>query len=336
MITSHKSLAWLLPALLASAAAADVTVYGQLNVGLIFDRTTAVSQVKIDNLYLPSRLGFKGGEDLGDGMKAFFQIESRVNPDDAGATSFADREGWIGISGSFGKIGLGRGKSPYTNTSDLYDISDGAIGFGIWSVDTITNSGIGSGSVARINNSIRYDSPNLSGFTSSIMYGFGENKSNDAGKGTTGILSANAAYNADPFGVVGAYSHIGNANGIDGQNKNALLLGASYRFEKLKAQIGWQHGQIDKFSAGKDYKRDSGIATLVYDDKPFLWRAGIIQAGTAKLAGSDVKDSKFTQYVLGLKYGLSPRTNLLLEYVGRDIKVGNDPRALTLGMLHVF
>ncbi|QNM95189.1 porin [Chitinimonas koreensis] len=152
----------------------NVTLYGQVNVvgAYVDDGTTKT--IKVDNAYTSSRLGFRGEEDLGDGLKAYFQIEQGIRPDDGTSGNFASREGWVGLQGSFGKLGLGRGKTPYTNMADWFDgYSDSGKGLPIYD-----NKLVGATAVldSRFNNTVRYDSPSMSGFGASVAYSAGENK----------------------------------------------------------------------------------------------------------------------------------------------------------------
>ncbi|NIC39453.1 porin, partial [Aquabacterium sp. A08] len=68
-------------------------------------------------LLTTSRLGFRGTEDLGGGLKAIFQIETTLDPDAPGtnsqtgaarATTLGDRTAIVGLSGGFGTVKLGR------------------------------------------------------------------------------------------------------------------------------------------------------------------------------------------------------------------------------------
>jgi len=121
--------------------------------------------------YSTSRLGFKGGEDLGNGMKANFVLETGLFADtgmlDNANGQFWQRTATIGLSGSnWGSVNLGRQYSPlYTiqATNDIFRV------VGIGSNYALNNVG-----QTRVNNSIRYDSPGISGFTAAAMYAMGD------------------------------------------------------------------------------------------------------------------------------------------------------------------
>src|SRR6185437_11202562 len=86
-----------------------------------------------------SLLGVRGKEDLGGGLKAFFQLETTFKPDQ-NDTTFADRNSGVGLQGGWGSILMGRWDTPYKTTTigvDPYgDLTLGGI--------TAANSGSGA------------------------------------------------------------------------------------------------------------------------------------------------------------------------------------------------
>ncbi len=104
-----------LAAIAASSAAfaqSSVTLYGVVDASLESVKgDDTVTRVSSDNL-ASSRLGFKGTEDLGNGLKANFVLESNMKMDTGanggGSTRFFDRAAWVGVAGGFGELRLGR------------------------------------------------------------------------------------------------------------------------------------------------------------------------------------------------------------------------------------
>lgn len=318
-----------LGALSATAFANDaVTIYGQVNVGVVFDKTTTTSKMKVDNLYTSSRLGFKGEEKLDNGMKAFFQIESKLAPDDATAGSFANREGWVGLQGDFGKVALGRGKTPYTNLNDQFDIFDGgSLANVLYGVDGIAAS--------RLDNAIRFDSANLDGFTTAVMIGMGENKDDAAvpAKKETTTTSLNLRYTIGAYNLFGGYQAANNIGGVSGTDSKAYMLGAGAKIDAFTVQAAWQLG--DKEAAGvTTVDRNSFIGTVNYAMGATSLRAGLIVAGE----NNDVADTDYTQLNLGVKHALSKRTNVIAEYARKDFAADgqHDPQTFAVGLLHSF
>lgn len=97
----------------AAMAQSNVTLYGIADVWFgssKFEVTgeDSARQTKVDSGGVDtSRWGMKGSEDLGGGLKANFQLESAVNMDDGTSTGF-DRQAWVGLSGGFGAVQLGK------------------------------------------------------------------------------------------------------------------------------------------------------------------------------------------------------------------------------------
>ena len=128
----------------ASAAAQTVTVYGRLYPEVVWARMTGSTQpgTEVSTLAQPptgetfddivrvdssnSRLGFRGEEPLGAGLKAFFQIEQRIQVD-TGGTQLASRDTFVGLaSDRFGTVKMGGFDTVYKEGA--YRLRDGAGG----------------------------------------------------------------------------------------------------------------------------------------------------------------------------------------------------------------
>ena len=120
-----------------------------------------------------SRFGLRGTESLGGGLNAIFQVESSINPAQSGGT-LAGRESFVGLQGGWGTFKMGRFLTPYDDIHPIFgnvpDADD---------VDPVDGFAVGAGLPAdehrRLRrprrNSVRYDTPNMSGFTASFQYG---------------------------------------------------------------------------------------------------------------------------------------------------------------------
>lgn len=105
----------------AAMAQSSVTVYGLADVRVgSFKQSDEVGSLSNTEMrsggFATSRIGFKGTEDLGGGLKANFQIETSVAIDRPAASTIGDRQAWVGLSGGFGAIELGRSWTPYDGT----------------------------------------------------------------------------------------------------------------------------------------------------------------------------------------------------------------------------
>ena len=210
-----KSLIALAALSAASAfAQSSVTVYGRFDAGFTRDSggpAATPSQSRLDSgIAGGSRLGFRGVEDLGSGLKANFVMETGICGDSnenstpassgngvgnaagfcTGGNSFMGREARVGLSGGFGALDLGRQYTPAFSVLNTLDP------FGTGTAGTITNlfdSTGGYGAPAantgnpRMNNTVKFSTANFGGFTASVAYGFGEVAGNSSARRTAGF-----------------------------------------------------------------------------------------------------------------------------------------------------
>lgn len=116
------------------AATANVEVYGLMTIAL---QDTDVSGVDLEVVDNDSRIGFKGAEDLGGGLKVVWQIENGVsnNAKKSGASNtgvggqvLGGRNTFIGLAGGFGTVLMGRHDTPYKMTTGRLDPFSDTIG----------------------------------------------------------------------------------------------------------------------------------------------------------------------------------------------------------------
>ncbi len=103
-------------------AQSNVTVYGLVDASIANEKNGGtLAATRLDSgSQSGSRLGFKGTEDLGNGLKANFVLEAGFNLDDGTSAQGAlfGRQAYVGLSGDFGAFNLGRQKAP------MYDVMD--------------------------------------------------------------------------------------------------------------------------------------------------------------------------------------------------------------------
>src|SRR5450830_1886464 len=116
----------------AASAQSTVTLYGVVDMAIASQKdtnslgtngvATETQKVGVDQGILSrSRIGFKGTEDLGGGLKADFVLEYGVNPDEA-ATAMFNRQSYVGLSGGFGAVTIGRQYTPYHIVQGAVDL----------------------------------------------------------------------------------------------------------------------------------------------------------------------------------------------------------------------
>ncbi|NUT60136.1 porin [Herbaspirillum sp. C9C3] len=227
----------------AHAQSGSVTIYGAVDASLSYTNKIATKdgketggQMALDSgLLKGSRLGIKGIEDLGGGLKAVFTIENGFNVDtgEAGQGGVLwGRQATIGLSGNFGTILAGRQKDVLDDVGSISSAGDfGGVVSRVHSLNLDRTNG------ERVNNSIRYNTPNFNGFTGSVIYGFGETA------GSTGA--------GQSFGLGGTY-----ANG-------PLNIGLGYFQSKLGASSSDVNGPAACKGevVGKDRAGDTCLKT---------------------------------------------------------------------------
>ncbi len=203
-----------------------------------------------------SRIGFKGTEDLGDGLKAFFQLEAGVTPDTGAAgsgSSFFSRGAYLGLAHkTLGEIRLGRqetltrennvkindisGENSLTVTETLQDSADKN------TRPLFQNVG------ARINNGIRYTTPSFAGIQASAIVGLGEREKNltntGSNQGTTKVASYRGlavVYTGGPLALNVIYEDLsGGVVGGSNDYNNVVTVGGSYDFGFAKVVAAYQ------------------------------------------------------------------------------------------------
>jgi len=200
--------------LAAQAQTANVVLYGRLNLTLEYVNADA-SQA---NLYVPnvsrlssnsSRFGLRGTEALGGGLNAIWQIESSVSGD-AGGGTIAGRDTFLGLQGSWGTVRFGNFLAPYDDVHPVFGdtgtyLTTMAAQAALWANNGGYSKGTGSFD-DRLGNSLRYDSPNIAGFTGSVQVSLFD----DGGAGGTNdstVWSMAGQYKNGPFTGILAYEY---------------------------------------------------------------------------------------------------------------------------------
>src|SRR6195952_4433837 len=246
MKKSLLALAVLTAASGAAFAQSSVTIYGKVDLGLVYDSGAGKSVRISSGVTGGSRLGFKGVEDLGGGMKAAFQLETGYCADSAagapnfctGSNNFMGRQAHGDLTGSFGALSAGRQYSlGFNNIATIDPFGAGfagqAVNVSAGGIYLMDPSGI------RLNNSVTYSTPNIAGFTGSLETAFGEQTGNWQGGRETG---AGLNFASGPAYAGVTYYDLDNAAGTSAAKK-VLTFGGSYDLGVIKL-----HGMGQKVS----------------------------------------------------------------------------------------
>ena len=337
----------------------NVTVYGKIHVS--YDRLDNDAETGGFVSNNSSRLGFKGSENLGDGLKATWQYESTVNLDAGSSSLFGSaRDTFAGVSGNFGALTVGRQSWNNLFKSDADFFSDGIGGPAAWT-DLRGSS--------RANNTIKYATPNMSGFNASLTYvtpgGFaadgaagctaaGENCQMTTGNTTESSYALRAAYNNGPLFAAATYLDQA-ANSATAPDMKTTALAASYVFGPGKVAAQWVKV--------KDANMNTG------DDDVRFWTIGgnykVTANGTVKANYTDINKGGATttssnagadMIAIGYEHSLSKRTIAYATYARANndaagvytvtgtghgaatgaITAGKDASGISLGMVHDF
>lgn len=251
-----------------------------------------------------SRLGLRGTEDLGGGLKAGFWLEGEIFGDNGNAAGFNfTRESTVRLSGNFGEVRLGRETTPTFRAGLKYDLF-GATGIGQnMGYSDWAGSGIADGNTIRKNNMVSYSSPNFGGVTANISYAFDEkaNTTPAFGVGSKAgrYAGGNVGYDNGPLSVTAAYGTLSYGNVGD---RDEMSIGASYNFGVAKVA-----GNVQQIK----YK-PNGAANEKFNNYLLGVSAPVGGVGEVKLqyALYDQKaiNSKAHQLSLGYVHNLSKRT----------------------------
>ncbi|MES2948577.1 MAG: porin [Pseudomonadota bacterium] len=241
-------------------AQSSVTLYGVADVFLEQGTAgTAAASVSTTRLQSGgangSRVGLRGTQDIGDGLKANYVFESGLVLDtgnQASSTTFWNRQSYVGLSGDWGALTMGRQYSPLLVHQDTFDTALSTTGYG-----SPYNSGV-MRTLSRVNNSVLYNSPKLGGFSTAVMYGLGET-TGDSGNS----VSASAKYAVGSFAAGLGYAHINKADATK-EDKNIVNLAGSYKFGNLLLSAAIQRTQNDSQAANVVDDRQEAFLGATY------------------------------------------------------------------------
>ncbi len=341
-------------------AQSNVTIYGIADAGIVAERGGAAGNVTkvTSGVGSASRLGFKGVEDLGNGLSALFTIESGVKIDTGEQDTpgvFAQRQAFVGLkSKEAGQVTLGR---QYTM---LYNaLSQVADPFGAGYAGSAKNLFPTGGVNTRLSNSIVYNSPVFSGFSVDALYGMGE----QAGDNTAGRqFGFGLNYANGPLNVRLVHNNknndvaaIGATPAVRKDKAKNTLLAANYDFGVAKVYFGYEKDK-GAGSAPLPVANAFGYAVAPKssaDSAEWLLGVGVPLGGGTLVASYINKDDKQNnqdahQYAIGYLYALSKRTTLYTAVakiknkngagytVGNNTEPGSGDKAFDLGIRHAF
>ncbi len=309
-----------LGAFAGSALAADVQLYGIVDTGLqyLHSDSDAIGADASDRFSMESgmqsgsRFGFKGTEDLGNGLTVGFILENQFSSDTGALKnkdSFFHREASLFLQGGFGKLAFGR----------MGSINGGVSSWGKYGVISAFGTSWGNYSAQAGNwavgggmwdNMIAYETPDFAGFKVFAQYGMG-NQVDDGNDGLTGVenesssdryYAIGASYGNGPLNLYFAVDSINYATSgsqithperID--DSLTVTLGGNYDFEVVKIFAGAQYFDEIKLSklngavnmSGMKFNvRGGGANAMKFANTVKGWSLGV--SGSIPVAGGNV------------------------------------------------
>jgi predicted porin len=351
----------------AAFAQSNVTIYGNVDMGYMFRQgnngavVNSPSQHALQSGASQSYIGFKGVEDLGNGLKALFDLQYRINPDTNTGLASAGHQ-YVGLTGGFGTAVAGY----------LDGIRFGIYGkyspFGNYSIASLTSM---TTQYDRAANAIAYISPSFSGFT--VILATATNTQGPEGElngvhvpakssgGNTGddrLLSANLIYANGPLSIDLDYETTRAVSYSDSKLYVATG-GASYDFGVVKVSGLYDviKGDVNSFIGGNTTFALAafGLAANQKYDRRNWFIGATVPLGKFSVLGTfgQVKDKTLSnadawKVGVGTRYALSKRTELYADYahikndtngtytIGNNIGTGTGVNGLAMGIKHSF
>lgn len=300
-------------------AQSNVTIYGIADayVGIGDHGDVDLNGVQSGGLS-GSRLGFRGTEDLGNGLKAVFTLEQGYNID-TGTESAPDtafqRQAFVGLSGGFGTVALGRQYAP-----GYYIVNDPLASSGVSAhVQMVTDAGvsIAPNSAARWDNAITYTGT-FSGLTARAIYAMGASEANtdraadveDDDRYALGLAYANGPLSLE------AYYHVIQTAAARADDQTEWLIGAGYKlgFATLMATYQEAEDIVNKVGGYENMEawQIGGVIPV--------GAAGNVHVAYGQMEYDTVRGGEVDTWGVAYTHGLSKRTT---AYVGYN-NVGND------------
>ncbi|HGG8026666.1 TPA: porin [Neisseria meningitidis] len=385
----RKKLTALVLSALPLAAVADVSLYGEIKAGVEGRNIQLQLTEPLQNIQQPqvtkrksrirtkisdfgSFIGFKGSEDLGEGLKAVWQLEQDVSVAGGGASQWGNRESFIGLAGEFGTLRAGRVANQFDDASQAIDPWD-------------SNNDVASqlGIFKRHDDmsvSVRYDSPEFSGFSGSVQFvpaqnsksaytpaHFVQNKQNQpptlvpavVGKPGSDVYYAGLNYKNGGFAGNYAFKYAKHAN-VGRDAFELFLLGSGS--DEAKGTDPLKNHQVHRLTGGYE---EGGLNLALAAQLDLSENADKTKNSTTEIAatasyrfgnavprisyahgfdfierGKKGENTSYDQIIAGVDYDFSKRTSAIVSgaWLKRNTGIGNYTQinAASVGLRYKF
>ena len=322
-------------------AQSSVTVYGRVNTTVESQKSGDERKTVMQNN--ASRWGLRGIEDLGDGLKAHFRLESGFGSDDGSLTrnelgqfqvsadspnALFNREAFLGLSGGFGAVRLGRILSPvYLASADYVSMHNHDTGTSSDALFAFQATGLNN------NNTLAYETPEFYGTTVEVAHSMNTESANN-NRDTTQVAQN---FNQGSLHLGAGYA-VSNDNRLSPSTKDEMgVLRGLYDFGPFVLGAYYEYAKLDVADVrrARNNVRVSGMYRL--DASEF--HANVGYAGDLK----GLSDSGALQWTLAYNYNLSKRTKVYAFYsevrddgAGYYVQDGRTNSYAALGIRHNF
>jgi predicted porin len=359
MTSCAAAVAGLLCAAGTAQAQSTVSIYGILDASVSYAKgVSAKSAVRSGDLLAP-RLGFKGVEDLGGGLKANFALEaglahdtgigaaSNTNNQASGATAAGglqfNRQSWVGVEGAWGELRLGRNFNPTYRQYIAYDpFMGGGIGASQAAQSSLATYGYSPAGL-RHSNAIEYWLPAKGPLTGQFMYAMGENASGVANKSDGNYLSGRLAYQ---WGAANIGFAAGQMKNLAKGDIDEYVLGANYRVGDAVLM-----GMYTRSKEGVGTKQEGWLIGGTLRQQAMEYRLALSGSNTKAASGASIGRSQKLA-AIG-RYHFSKRSSVYLMGVvtrnsngaamvplgtlsAAEMAANHNARAISVGLTHTF
>ena len=360
-------------------AMAAPTVYGEVNMAYEITDTgsatngTGTAAAKRNNVSSNfSRLGFKGSEDLGNGLTGVYQMEGQVMTDTGNHDLFHENT-FLGLAGDFGTVVLGNHDTPYKLSTRGMDVFEDTI------ADNRSLMGLGGINLdVSATDVLAYLTPNFDGFSAAVAI-VGETDNTLAGAATavnaaistlagnpadtmstTSVMTLSAQYAQDNWSAVLGHIAINMKNAAPIQTADKVdvtgtKLGGTYAMDQFAVNGVYEMAALDVSGTKVEQNNLYISGTYAVSDMGTV-KLAYTMAGTIKADGTDIKNSGATQVSLGYDHAMTENTTLFAAYtsISNDTNAAyglttegstavaaagandDDPSAISFGVRHSF
>jgi len=332
----------------SSASGSDITIYGKFHASWDYvdnGATVAGNDDTDDNtaVFRNARLGFKGAENMGGGLKAIWQVETDLktgNSANVPAGNMELRNTFVGLQGdNWGTVFMGKHDTPYKTATAKLDIFSDTIADYNNIIGSHLNAANAAGTAAytagnsgarqqtfnaRPNQVVAYETPNFSGFKAQVARA--SVQSADVGTEDTEAWSAMGMYDQGPFFASLAYEV------YSGFTTGAAFTAANTGKEKIdawKVGLGYTFGDTGLGFVYEDIEHDddaAGAAPLRTSRDAFWlgashkFGANVLKAAYGKADDSDAANSNdgADNWSIGIDHNFSKRTKVYAIYTDMD------------------